>query len=385
MNFSLVNTFTRLERDPVIEVMTKEVLGINVPKTAIVRSGNEMADVAFNEFGNTVGFFGGGFLLDRLLNRVYRGVGSDAVSVLWKHTGKSVALCSVLFSLMWAMPFFRNYLTAVRTGTDNYAQVIGSGNLSRPKDPEAFEKRKAGYLKTAFSTLGIGLGVAVSSVIGSRLAIRRGIALTSGGKLGEALKSPGKLGAWALDKIRLAGGKFREFGDVHAALFWGLPAYGGWIHASRDKYERKEQVLKAANFFVWFFALPFAIRRAFVSKFPQQVRKVMQDQGKSRITRELIEASGLKGAAKDNAVKLWVRQSVTSLVSSLVLLGVSPTVLNIWLTKQRLARQQGQPEAQFSGAAIPSGQLRHKSFEAFLSARYNQNSRVAGGAAYPAY
>ncbi len=413
MNIPFINSvFTHLENRPVFEVMSKEIMGINAPKTLIVRSSDEMVDVAFNEVGNTAGFFGGGFALQWLIDKLHNKLdtlpegkaltGSLAErSKLWRQAGKSIAISSVLFSLMWAMPFFRNYITAVRTGTDDYTEVIGSGAsgsahdgsspwLSSDKE-KAFENHKAGYLSTAFTTLGLGFGLGVLALLGSHTAIKRGVPL--GKELGELLKTEalsfgdkakrflGKAGEWTRKTLGFESGEFKKFGDIHAALFWGLPAYGGWIAASRDGYEKKEQVLKAANFFVWFFGLPALIRSNYVKKYPEKLVKYIKKHDIKRVTKALIEDRiegmnklGLSKMDKEKALEVWQSQSVVSLLSSIILLGVSPSILNIWLTKRRLAdADKHQATAHFTGRptlpASSSGRLRRKSFESFVLQR----------------
>ncbi len=419
MNLPFINSvFTRLENNPVFEAMSKDVLGHNLPKTLIVRSSDERIDVAFNEAGNTLGFFAGGFALQWLVDKIPEEKGLKGVSVtrskLWRQTGKSVALSSVLFAYMWALPFFRNYMTAVRTGTDDYTEIIGSrasgsagdasSRLSSDSKQKRFEEQKESYLKSGFTTLAIGAGIAIASLLGAQMAIRRGVPIgkemakvlkTEADTLGEEVKQLiGRVGEWTRKTIGLKDGQFKKFGDIHAALFWGAPAYGGWIMASRNDYEKKEQMLKAVNFFVWFFALPTLIRRGFIKKYPQKLVQYIKNHNESnpsskikRVTKALIEdrAEGFKKISlsatdKAKAIKTWESQSLISILSSIVLLGVSPSVLNIWLTKSRIAEDEKHKDrAHFleNQPILPSGNLVKKPFESFVlqrppGSRYNR-------------
>jgi len=70
-------------------------------------------------------------------------------------------------------------------------------------------------------------------------------------------------------------GKFSNLNGAHAFWFWGIPAYAGWFHASREKTERTEIVFKAVNFFVMFFGVQRALQA--ILRHPQFYSKPLLD------------------------------------------------------------------------------------------------------------
>lgn len=144
-----------LERNPYIFALAQEVAGSNFPKTAMTRTHNERVDVAAGQFGGTVAFFGSGWGLDKLLNWTYKrlaGIDFKALKEskipiaamdkghLWAIAGKSAAIFAIQGALYWAVPFARNILTAKRTGSGNFADVITNGT-KQPLTPEQKEAK----------------------------------------------------------------------------------------------------------------------------------------------------------------------------------------------------------------------------------------------------
>ncbi len=349
---ALSKGFAALERNPSLEIFVKEVIGINAPRIALARSATEMFDVAVSETGNTLGFFGIGYGLDALLKQVYKKTATNTHGMSWSHLGKSYALFSVLFAWMWAMPFFRNAITAQKTGKTNFKDVIQgahqsgkTGSNANTQDDAPEKTAEAFYRK---GSIGMGLGI-----LGALLAI----ALTRG--RASSGKPLGKM-AQLFNKLTVENGSFAKLKDIHALLFWGLPAYVGWMQAARDKYEYKEWVLKFASFAFCFFVPKQIMKRVFQPKFEALLGKQVP------ATFEAIERTLAKAPEKKQAaLALWRKQNVWGMLSSLVLLGISPAVLNRYLTQKRLERD-AQTAVSFSGL-IPSGNLSKKSFRDFVS------------------
>jgi hypothetical protein len=352
-----------LEKSPVLDTMAKEVIGINLPKVAFTRTQDETVDVAINEFGNTVGFVGAGMGMEALLNEVFnsklatnlRAKGGDR---LWEHLGRSAAIFSAVFAVMWAMPFVRNYFTAWRTGQVDYTDVIGASSVSQPRSPEVQQRllsyKLTEYKNTILKILGLGALGAAAGVGGSLAAMRAGL-------------KPGAIVQWIGRNLGLAKGAFSDFAGWKALLFWGVPAYGGWIHASRDPYEKKEQVLKFINFVACFIGPQMLMKKLFKAQFakilPAGVSATFSDISKH-----------LTGPALAKATRLKIFQEVAGLGSSILLLGVSPAVLNIFLTNRRLAHDEALLAArqqQFTGRLSAEneapGSLQRKSFEQFVT------------------
>lgn len=355
----LVRALSGLESKPLWDTMAKEVVGINAPKVVFTRSNEEKFDVAVNELGNTVGFVGAGLVLDKVLQKVFDSVkdkpwAQAQAAKTWETLGRSAAIYSTIFAVMWAMPFLRNYMTAKRTGQVDYTEVIGASPRKKEgatQQQARLNKKLAEYKLKIGQILGLGaLGTALG-VGGSLLAMNRGVGLN-------------KVGDWIVRNLALKGGAFSDFSGWKALLFWGVPAYGGWIHASRDPFEKKEQVFKFANFVFCFIGPQMLIKKIFQSKFSKLLGEGVATSFENlKVLEKTLAPEVVKAATK-----LKVFQEVVGLVSSIVLLGVSPAVLNIALTKRRLAKAEAsQPHfAAGGGGSIPRGNLQVKSFDAFL-------------------
>jgi hypothetical protein len=344
------NFLGKLEHQTLWDTMTKEVVGINLPKIVFTRTWDERWDSAVSEIGNTVTTFGIGGLLDRCLQSMYRTVQSQGAERArqWAVLGRTGALYSTIFSLMWAMPFVRNYVTTRRTGKTSFTDVIGaknSQNASRFLDARtslAADKRHIRQI------LGLGAIATVLCAGGGLLAAKRMLPL---GILKRLFTHEG------LQKnLLLKDGSFiNGFSGLKAVLFWGVPAYAGWYQASRDPYEKKEQRLKFVSFVAGFSGPGLLLGRYFKKTFEQLLPPGVEPTYRS-ITEALSRQShpALK-APLEQALSAWKKKNLWTLLSSIGLLSATQ-LLNFHLTGKRLAR------ARQAGARSvpPAGNLHRK-------------------------
>lgn len=331
---SVYGAIGALERYPVLDTAIKEVVGINVPKIALTRTDTERKDVAISEIGNTMAFGVGGIAVDQLMKRVFATAqkqGASKTAKQWAVLARSAGVYSTVFSLMWAIPFIRNYVTAKQTGSVSFTDVIKATQHHKENkhDHQATLKEALQYYQGQAQTiLGAGaLGTVLATGIGLWGAKRQ-----AGAKFLERLfeSKAGK-------SLLLKDGKFAGFGGMPALLFWGLPAYGGWIHASRDPYEKKEQWLKFVNFVACFFGPSVVINKAFQGKFEHQFPQLKHIGYQYEDIVKNLSASPEKKAA---ALRLWAGKNLLSLGSSIILLGTIPQLINWYLTQYRLKRDQ---------------------------------------------
>lgn len=369
----LTGLLGRMESAPVLEMMAKEVVGINAPKIAITRSNDERVDVAVSELGNTAGTFAGGLAANRAVNRILKkGLSQSGTQAAKIATaGSSLAFFSVLFSFMWAMPFLRNYITTRRTGSTQFTQVIGGGQDKQAQDPELVKAALKDYRNKTVAIFGLGAAGAVLSV----LAARAGLA----GKAG--MQNLAKLPAWlVMDK-----GLFKNINWQQQLLFWGVPAYGGWIHASRDNFERKEQLLKFGAFVGAFFGPGALLNKIYGPRFAAlgvekpslaNIVNKLGNVGENAGLSEILSATKAapQGSPLQKAVRHWRNKNLWGIGSSIVLLGVLPQVLNIYLTKRRMSA--GKAPAQQT--VLPRGDLRYKPMQAWGRQGYLAASPVQG-------
>lgn len=360
MNFlsnNLTRVFAGLEKNQLYDTITKEVVGINTPRVAITRSANERLDVATFEAGNTIGSFGPTLLLDKYLkNKLYK-PGMSEQAVKWVRLGHSAGVLFPLAGIMWAMPFIRNYITTMRTGKTNFSDVISKNNAgSAVTDDKIVSEKQKETLSKIEKILGISGALALAGIFGSKSAAAKNL------KMGNIMEGIFKRFAFDKDK------GFLGMGDWPTFVFWGVASYAGALMGARDKFEFKEMILK---FFAFNFGF-FVPKKVFKKVFEPRLRKTLgenlykqvADAGEGTIKKANIDKLVANEATKKAASKLWLTRNILGLGTSIFLLGALPQVLNIFLTKKRLA----------SGGTNPSGaqpvhqlkQVQNTHFQQFL-------------------
>jgi hypothetical protein len=290
----------------------------------------------------------GGLAADQVFRKIFQKAQSAAATQTqqrWAELGRSMGIYSVVFSLMWAMPFVRNYVTAKRTGRVRFTEVIEANKHQesdgRHEHKNALQETMAYYRNRVLTILGLGGAVAAGSVGLTRWA-------ASSKEISKDFLHT-LSDSWIGKNLLLKGGEFARFGGWAALLFWGVPAYGGWLHASRDPYEKKEQLLKFGNFVACFFGPSIALQAYFSRKLkglnlPDVGGEVVSLSYDSiQKAKQLINKSNLESQTAilnqlHHAESLWLKKSALGLVSSIVLLGTMPQLINIHLTKRRLQR-----------------------------------------------
>jgi len=267
-----------------------------------------------------------------------------------------VALMAVLGSFIWAMPFFRNVITANKLGTTKFTEIISGNSLLAKETPDEFRRNKRRYWRTGLTVLGAGL---LTGILGFGFAARQASKLASKAIRFEALVEPtwvkwlGKKDWFTNTNFMFADGKFSKLNGAHAFWFWGIPAYAGWFHASREKNERWEIAFKALNFFVMFFGVPAVLKAMLVR--PQFYTKALIQSIKAdrkvhpkldilTIDKEIIEEHGAKlGFSKEKIQKLVNIDSAHNTIGyfgSTIALFISNWLANDlsqWATAKRMA------------------------------------------------
>ncbi len=228
-------------------VLGKELSGINLPRIINVRGMSERMDTAVLELGNSAGSFGGMAILNWVTDKFFKQGIKDKAA--WRF-GKSVFLNSTMFAYLFAMPFFRNHITALREGTTRFADVIGSNDGSKAQSKEDFEKEDAWYLNTGLAVVGAGLAIGLAGLVRGANQAKKGVAFAKG-----------RAADYWRKNFNYKDGHFKNMTTPSALVFWAASTYTGWIASARDKYERVEASIKFANFFVMFYLLDVAIQK----------------------------------------------------------------------------------------------------------------------------
>jgi len=294
--------FLRVNKMP--DIVFREITGNNIPHVAIVRNKDELIDQSICQFGNTAAFFGTGLVLDKVIDGVRKlaRVPLTPKNTSLYHFGKSLAIFSAISSILLAMPQFRNYVTTKRTHTTQYADMIGEDKNKNALGQQHEAQLLAKYRNKVVKTLSAGLAGSLGLTALTLMATKRKMALP-----------------WLLRPIHrwigLQNGKFKNFSPLSAVLFWVTPTFSGFLMGARDIYELKEIALRFAAFNFAFFIFPITIEKAI----DRGVRK--------------LKPTWLLGPSKNIAY-------LGKFFTSLALCSAIPTVVNIYLTRQRVARDK---------------------------------------------
>jgi hypothetical protein len=336
----LSQAFGVLEQHQTVEFLAKDILGANLPKTLAVRNRDERIEVGFVQFGATVGYVALGLLAEKLghaiLNLAEKGVtkGTQATSDL-RVWGQSAGIYPVLAGFFFAMPYLRNLLTAHRTHKTSFTDVVGETQQQSSADSEAQFQAKVRHDRRVVQwTATLALGAASLGLGTAALAIRRG-----------AKASPqwaARLSHWSLDK-----GQFMGYKPMAQLFGLIVPIYIAALSSARDRFEVKEQLLSFATFVGFFFGPQPLIRKAFAKAYqkaaasPQAFEKLMKHpQSGEKLGRvlhsQIVTVFKNNPAVKTALERVYVTENVVGLLLSILLLGVSPNLLNIYLTRQRV-------------------------------------------------
>jgi hypothetical protein len=346
------------------KVLGVEVLGINMPKTAIVRTKDEAIDVGVNEFGNTVGFFGGvwggGYAVDKVLKNLHIPLNPNPAILNQGRVMKSFALVPPLLAFMVAMPFLRNAFTTWRTGTLDYKDLITTSDTAAQHARQKDKAQKAiqDYVRKGVNILLTGLGIGAAGFLVARGGGTLQLFRPNSSKLIPDLNKP-----WFAKTLRalcLTGEKATEYGDLRAMFYWGIPTYLAWMAASRDKFEIKEQFLKMVNFVAVYVLTDKVVARFFdkkthdyASKLPQVYQKAG---GGFKFSYDAMDKL-LKRTTKSKLLPEILKFEQTKLLSgfglTIVLMAALPAMLNIYLTNRRMARSQNETSPSFFQTSSP--------------------------------
>lgn len=334
--------FSILERNPIVDTLAKDVLGFNVPKLSLARTKQEFMDILPLEFGNTFITITSTLLLPALLRYPVRAMAGlkSMRHLLGPATSRlssqaKLARLGVSFGFMfpfaagfWALPFFRNWLTLKQQNTANFETLLGYRAKNAPV--KNCEEEKQFQLSRMYGTLGIGIGLGLASMLAFSLKAK-----TIGAQpLSKTMK-------FLYKQFALQGASANQIpSDLATYLFWGFPAYAGWVHAARGSHERREQFIKGLNSSIWFSLLTPMLRRTiFLPQFNKLVTQVGRKAFQSMPSYEVISHS-FNGALRKRLMAAKGHQDMMSFGITVLMLAFSPQLLNIYLTNKRLESEK---------------------------------------------
>jgi hypothetical protein len=277
----VTKSLAELEKRPLAELLLKDVAAFNIPKIALSRTWKERWDTATLELSNSGITLLSSLVLPPLvrwpvnqlanLSEEYvkkEYLGGEFKNVMPKLTrkqllptqmarmGASFGFFFPFAAAFWAAPFARNWLTAKRTHSANFESMIGFDGLKTNQPKRTLDEEMAYQRNTAFKVLGTGVGLGIASIFAFGLTAHS-LGKNMGKKIENQLLKPlfTEKGSKAFQKFfnafDLKGNQVN--GQTATLVFWGLPAYLGWVHGARSGNERRERVVQSANAIFWFF------------------------------------------------------------------------------------------------------------------------------------
>ncbi|MCE3236843.1 MAG: hypothetical protein K0Q50_3035 [Vampirovibrio sp.] len=320
-----------LEKQPLAELVFKDIAAFNAPKIIFSRTWKERWDTATLELSNTSITLLASLALPPLLRRVVSPLSQVAEDALKKqipyanltstHTATKLARLGTSFGFFfpfaaafWAAPFFRNWLTLKRTNNANFESIIGFDGVKR-NGPQRSLQEEINYQKySAWKIFGAGVGLGVASFAGLGLAARsvgknagKQLAKGFGSQLDQFLQRHPKGWNWVFNSFDLKGKAANQIEGMPAQLlFWGMPAYLGWVHGARSEHERRERLVQSANALFWFFAAPKITSLMWGGKFLEKAGKQgdWTDEFKNAISKNLLPNEKFEDAFKNKVKNL---------------------------------------------------------------------------------
>lgn len=310
---SPANILTALRTNGMWDTAFREVVSNNTPHVLIVRTKDEAIDQGISQYGNTIAYFGTGLLMNKWLDKLAakKGIVFEQLGDLGKShfkRAKSLSIFAMIASTMLAMPFLRNYVTTSRTGTTNYAEMIGE-TKDNGNSKKELQKTLNGFALKFFGALAVGATLSVTAW--KKLMKPLKLAQTAG----TALKELPKFWKWFNKHLGLQHNDFKNFNEWGAFAFWTIPTYSGLFAGARDFYELKELALRFAAFNFAFFIFP--------KTFEKGLDKL--------VTHLKVPNTKVFGPPQNIAY-------LGKVVSGMILCSAIPTVVNIYLTRQRVKR-----------------------------------------------
>ncbi|MEM0951377.1 MAG: hypothetical protein AAGI66_04435 [Cyanobacteria bacterium P01_H01_bin.74] len=243
----------------------------------MARNSEERLDIASYEGLNSVGFFAGGLILNKALNRVFQKEAKNALKLsalgqtAKKHaektltvinTSKSLAMYSLLSGFMFSVPYIRNWLTATVTHRNNFDNLLleknpPSSQLSENPKSDGLDQEKKSYRATATKALGLSAMTALGFTGAGKLILSKPKLLKYLPEIPRVIKEKLLLGVDKDSKLAC----LTKIPDLGTLIVWIGASYAGTISASRGKTERNEQWMKAASFVTCFSVLPQMIAK----------------------------------------------------------------------------------------------------------------------------
>ncbi|MEB3287732.1 MAG: hypothetical protein VKJ04_09540 [Vampirovibrionales bacterium] len=362
----LAQAFSTLEQQPMLDLAIRDVACYIAPQAALTRSKDELRDILPNSFGLLGVTVLGMLALARLLRFPVARLSGVVARTLEKELPQKaeqviplkeqLARLAVSFGFYFpfaagfaAVPFFRNYLTLKRTGTSDFETLIGlEGKKRHVLSPQEQAKAKRKQLAAGNTTLGIGAGLGLASLLGLSFLARRPESLSA--KATEFVQR-------AFKTYALRGKKSYEVqGTLPILLFWLIPPSIGWILGARSRNERIEYAVKGANSILWFSLFtPLFVKRYFVNQFKKYEAHGLDvgvsDQSKKGMKGLFKALQGsipsyndiqthLPERLKPDATKLKNRYSLLSWLIPVTMLAITPQLINIYFTKKRFEKSE---------------------------------------------
>ncbi len=380
-----------MERNQLSDILIKDLLGFNMPRmtVAAMRSTGDFLDTTRMELSNTsvtvLGSLTVPFFMRHLAamvsgmpQKTLKKLGHDATlrktataAQKMGHLAGSLGFLVPFAFAFASTPYLRNWITLKQAGTANFEEIIGLGKSPKGhhndrsyKEELAFQLGKVRDL----NLIGVGLGAVTTILLGLKARNLAAKSRKAGAKV--AHKTINKL----FNAFHLSGNNANQItGDLSVFIWWLLPAYTGYILASRGKHERRENIIKTVNSLLWF----TIFNRIFTKPHFGKLFRTAQKRLGVTLAKGPTLFKNTAGARKKGLAKLgaWVKhqsqlpkwvpgwqaianlektnpnayhhlarlrtnRDLSLLAISIVMLATTPAVLNVILTRARVKAER---------------------------------------------
>jgi hypothetical protein len=202
---ALERSLNVIRKNNLLDIGVRDVLGNNLPHVLISRSGFEMIDQSIGQFGNSGLFYGGGWAMDNLLDKLFNlfALKRTASQQQWYVAGKSVSLYSFLATLMLACAQVKNQIVSRLSKTLNYTDMIGETQGQTDLSNTVAEEKA--YITKAKRIVLSGFTTTLLTALGAGMCIKMGLPIPAW------LQKVGK-------HLFLGNGQFAKMPDIGDAL-----------------------------------------------------------------------------------------------------------------------------------------------------------------------
>ena len=216
----MINFLRPLETSSALGLFARDTGGCLLSRVSLSRTKEERKEVSFSEISESLIFY----FLAPFLNKTFSKLFSKLKNPEIAKTAQIISIFGIVLPIIYLIPFVRNNITKSDSGKDEFISVIGLKNEQNDKKEENTKKNKDDLFKKASV-------VSISSLLAS---------------LSLILFSKNKDNYKKIEPLIKKFNEIFKTDDGLKLIHYGALIYPvsilGYLKASRDKYEKQENI-----------------------------------------------------------------------------------------------------------------------------------------------